>query len=116
MVSLRIVPFVWRTSGTSGPPSVISISPSLSGVTVGYQRSSVMSAPRLQVLAPWLKTWVWRIPWSEAFLLPPAANRVPSIRCARPLQKMLNPVVTVAAVWMPVCGSQTVARVKSWTG
>ena len=75
-----------------------------------------MSAPRLQVLVDWLKTCVWLIPSSDEFLLPPAANRVPSIRCARPLQKMLKPVVTVAGVWMPVCGSQTVARVKLWTG
>ena len=112
MVRLRIVPFVWRTSGTSGPPSVISISPSRRGVTVGYQRSEVMSAPRLQVLFTWLNTCVCLIPWSDEFLFPPAANSVPSIRWARPLQKMLNPVVTIASACTPVAGSQTVARVK----
>ena len=45
MLSGRIVPVVVRTSGRSGPPSVISISPLLSGVTLGYQRSTDMSAP-----------------------------------------------------------------------
>jgi hypothetical protein len=34
----------------SGPPSVISISPFVSGVTDGYQRAKAMFGPRLQAL------------------------------------------------------------------
>ena len=39
------VPSVLRTSGVSGPPSVISISPFVSGVTDGYQRPAAMFGP-----------------------------------------------------------------------
>ena len=105
MLSVRSVPSVRRTSGVSGPPSVISISPFVSGVTDGYQRPAAMFGPRLQSLVVGLKRCVWTIPWSCAFLLPPAMNSEPSERCAKPAQKMLKPVSTHAGVWMPVTGS-----------
>jgi hypothetical protein len=88
-LKLRSVPSVWRTSGMSGPPSVITISPFDSGVTVGYQRPAAMLGPRLQVLVAGLKRWVWLIPLSAWSLLPPAMNNEPSSKCASPLQKML---------------------------
>ncbi len=116
MLSERRAPLVIRTSGVSGPPSVMSISPLRRPVTVGYQRSNAMSAPRVQLFVTGLKTCVWRIPLSWAFLLPPAMKTEPSSRCARPLQKMLKPVLTRTSVCVPVCGSQTVARVVLWTG
>ena len=105
---------VWSTSGTGGPPEVISDSPLLSGVTLGYQRPAAMSGPRLQALVSESKKCVWTMPSSWAFLLPPATNTDPSTRWARPLQKMLNPDRSTG-VCEPVAGSQTVARVWSWT-
>jgi hypothetical protein len=89
VVSARSPPAVVRTSGVSGPPSVISISPLRSGVTVGYQRPAAMLGPRLHVFVFGLKVCVWTIPLSCASLLPPAVKIDPSGRCARPLQKML---------------------------
>ena len=38
------------------------------------------------------------------------------MRWASPLQKMLKPVLTVTGVWLPVAGSQTVARVVFYMG
>lgn len=99
-----------------GPPSVISISPLRSGVTVGYQRPAAMLGPRLHVFVAGSKACVWTIPWSCELRLPPARNSDPSARCARPLQKTLNPVSTHTGVWVPVSGSHTVARVLSCTG
>jgi hypothetical protein len=110
LVSLRRLPSVVRTSGMSGPPSTISISPFGSAVTVGYQRPAAMFGPRLHVLVAGLKRCVWTMPSSRAFRLPPAAKIEPSVRCARPLQKMLN-ALTFTGVKAPVSGSKTVARV-----
>ena len=73
----------------AGPPEVISDSPLRSGVTLGYQRPAAMFGPGLQALVPESKTWVWTMPSSRAFLLPPATNTDPLMRCASPLQKML---------------------------
>ena len=73
----------------SGPPSVISISPFVSGVTDGYQRPAAMFGPRLQVLVAGLNRCVLTIPLSCSSLLPPAMNSEPSIRWANPEQKML---------------------------
>ncbi len=111
MLSDRRFPPVVRTSGMSGPPSVISISPLRRGVTVGYQRPSAMFGPRLHVFVAWLKMCVWTIPSSPEFLFPPARKSVPSLRWARPLQKTLKPVFTFTGVWVPVAGSHRVARV-----
>ena len=90
-----------RTSGMSGPPSVISISPLRNGVTLGYQRPAAMFGPRLQVFVVGLKRWVWTIPLSCWSLFPPAMKIDPSMRCARPLQKMLKPVSTFTASARP---------------
>ena len=116
MLSGRRVPSVLRTSGMSGPPSVIRVSPLLRGVTLGYQRPAYMLGPRLQVLVLGSKMWVFSSPWSCWSLFPPAMKIEPSIRWARPLQKMLKPVVTFTGVCVPVLGSQTVARLWSCTG
>ena len=89
VLSVRRLPLVVRTSGTLGPPEVISISPLRSGVTVGYQRPTAMFGPRLHVLVEGSKTCVWRMPFSAESRLPPARNSRPSVRCARPLQKTL---------------------------
>ena len=88
-MSARKPPSVLRTSGVSGPPSVISISPFRRGVTLGYQRPAAMFGPRLHVLVFGSKMCVWTMPSSWAFLFPPATNTDPSMRWARPLQKML---------------------------
>ena len=84
---------------------MISISPFVSGVTDGYQRPAAMSGPRLQSYVAGLNRCVLTIPWSCAFLFPPAINNDPSSRWAKPAQKMLNPVSTVAGVCVPVIGS-----------
>jgi hypothetical protein len=84
---------------------VISISPFVSGVTDGYQRPAAMLAPRLQSLFAGLNRCVWTMPLSCASLLPPARNSEPSNRWAKPAQKMLKPVSTLAGVWVPVAGS-----------
>jgi hypothetical protein len=85
--SARRAPSVVRTSGISGPPSVINISPFDRGVTVGYQRAATMSGPRLHVLVSESKTCVWAMA-SSRVAPPPATNKEPSTRWARPLQKM----------------------------
>ena len=105
-----------RTSGVSGRPSVISISPLPSGVTLGYQRPRAMSGPRDHELVAGLKLCVCGIPFRPESLLPPARNMEPSGRCASPLQKTLKPVSTLTSVCVSVAGSHTVARVWSWTG
>ena len=67
----------------------MSISPFVSGVTDGYHRPAAMFGPRSQVLVAGLKRCVWTIPLSCASLLPPAMNSEPSLRWAKPEQKML---------------------------
>ena len=117
MLSARKLPSVLRTSGAStrpSTPSVTSISPLFSGVTLGYQRSSAMSGPRSHPLVSSSKVYEFGRPSSAAFLFPPAVKSVPSIRWARPLQKMLKPV-SIASTCEPLVGSQTVARVKLWS-
>ena len=120
--SLRMLPSVARTSGTSARPWVatstwpelISISP-LSQRGHGRDTSAppTCPGPGVQVLVAKSKMCVCAIPSSRAPLIPARGEQAPVRRGGRGrLQKMLKPVVTVADSWRPVSGSQTVARVK----
>jgi hypothetical protein len=115
-VSARRFPAVVRTSGVLTRPEVMSISPLLSGVTVGYQRPPSMFGPRLHRFVTGSKMCVWTIPLSCWSRFPPAMNMRPSGRCCEAAAEDVEAVVEVYLGLRSRRRVHTVARVWSWLG